>query len=436
MSSADFGVLDSASPGAVASERSGATARGAVVAQRVRDYVEATFASFPWRIDVRDWRDGSYTVGGEAPHWSGEPLVVDLKREEAGSALLSGDPMRFLARYLGGQVDLEGNLYLLPAIREHAILGLRVWRSLPNLVWSAAFQNISRARSNVKSHYDIPQRALEVYLDQSYRAYSCGMFENPRRIDRGELLRVGTGRSDDFDSLEKSQWRKFQDAVDYITPGEGDELLDVGCGYSGQLAVALESHAFRRYVGWTHSSNQIREGARRLARFPRDRWELNEGDYRSDHRVYDHVTSTGMISHVGPRGLVPYVRNIRRRIKKGGRYVHHALMKVRSPTPLDLQIGPAFNKRYVWPGFHWFTLGEHVTALEQNGFELQRSVNLSAHYAKTTAAWYERMMSQRDVMIENLGDPTFRAWRLYLAGSSGDFAYKGIHVYRLYCEAV
>ena len=35
-----------------------------------------------------------------------------------------------------------------------------------------------------------------------------------------------------------------------------------------------------------------------------------------------------------------------------------------------------------------------------------------------------------------LGEPTFRAWRLYLAGTSGNFRNKGIHVYRLYCEAV
>jgi cyclopropane-fatty-acyl-phospholipid synthase len=77
-----------------------------------------------------------------------------------------------------------------------------------------------------------------------------------------------------------------------------------------------------------------------------------------------------------------------------------------------------------------------VKALERNGFEVQRMVNLSEHYAKTTAAWYERMMTQKDAMIARLGEPTFRAWRLYLAGSSGNFTNKGIHVYRLYCEAV
>ena len=173
-----------------------------------------------------------------------------------------------------------------------------------------------------------------------------------------------------------------------------------------------------------------------LADFDADRWELNEGDYRQEERVFDHVTSTGMVSHVGPRGLVPYVRNVRRRIKTGGRYLHHALMTPHNRFPRDLQLGLAFNKKYVWPGFHWFTVGQHVRALEVNGFEVQRMTNLSRHYAKTTASWYERMMSQRELMVQNLGEPTLRAWQIFLAGITGAYLNKGVHVYRLYCEAV
>jgi len=180
----------------------------------------------------------------------------------------------------------------------------------------------------------------------------------------------------------------------------------------------------------------VREGAKLLADFDPARFELREGDYRSDDRVYDHVLSTGMISHVGPRGLVPYVRAVRRRIRRGGRYLHHALMTPHTPLPLDFYPGTAFHKRWVWPGYHWFTFGTHVRALERNGFEIHRTVNLSSHYAKTTAAWYERMMARRDDVSAWLGEPTFRAWRLYLAGTSGNFRNKGIHVYRLYCEAV
>jgi cyclopropane-fatty-acyl-phospholipid synthase len=344
--------------------------------------------------------------------------------------------MGFLESVLRGEADLEGNLYLLPQIRQHVSLGLGFFAALRFGLGNLAFQDRSRARINVTSHYDVSQEALDLYLDRTYRAYSTGIFETPKDLRREELVREGCGKHDDFDSLEKAQWRKFQDAIDFIAPAAEDTLLDVGCGYGGQLAVALESHDFRRYVGWTHSTNQVRQGRELLARYDPERWELNEGDYRSDPRVYDHVTSTGMISHVGPRGLVPYVRQVRRRIRRGGRYLHHALMKVYDGSPLDLQLGPVFHKRFVWPGFHWFTLGTHVRALECNGFEISRLVNLSDHYAKTTAAWYERLEQHREQLATLLGEPTLRAWRLFLAGSSGDLATGGIHVYRVYCRAV
>ena len=220
-----------------------------------------------------------------------------------------------------------------------------------------------------------------------------------------------------------------------MAPRAGETLLDGGCGYGGQLEIARQEQPFGRVVGWTHSANQVREGRRRLGAFEGRRWELHEGDYRGDDRVFDHITSTGMVSHVGPRGLVPYVRNIRRRIRDGGRYLHHALMTRYSPLPLDWSVGIAFNKRYVWPGFHWFTVGEHVRALERNGFQVERMTNLTRHYAKTTAAWYERMMEHEEEMQTNLGPQTFRAWQIFLAGITGSYLLRDIHVYRIYCVA-
>ena len=107
-----------------------------------------------------------------------------------------------------------------------------------------------------------------------------------------------------------------------------------------------------------------------------------------------------------------------------------------SSRPFDSAVGVAFNKKYVWPGFHWFTVGDHVKALEENGFEIVRLVNLSAHYSKTAAAWYERMMLQADRARGLLGEPTFRAWQVYLAPASEGFAARTAHVYRLYCRAV
>lgn len=407
-------------------------------AVRLQSFLENALRQFAYEVIITDWNGHSYSLGLGKPHWRDTPLEIQLKTKAAGKDLLRLNPMSFLDRFVAGEVDMAGNIYVLAAIRDAMNLSLPRWRLLPRMLASRAFQfqSVSRARVNVKAHYDIPQEALHQYLDRVYMSYSCGMFEHPERLVVDELVQIGQGRIDDFDSLEKAQWRKFRDAVDFVSPSKGETLLDVGCGYGGQLRVALESHPFGKVVGWTHSHNQVVEGKSGLACFDPARWELHEGDYREDHRVFDHVTSTGMISHVGPRGLIPYVREVRRRIKLGGRYVHHALMTPYRDRPLDAEVGVAFNKKYLWPGFHWFTLGQHVKALEENGFEVSRAANLSPHYAKTTASWYERMMAHRPIMLQNLSESAFRAWQIYLATCSQGFLQGALHVYRLYCRAV
>ncbi len=403
---------------------------------QVHEFLARSLSEFPWPIVISDWHDRAYTVGGTCPHWCGKPLAIRFNTERSINDVLSLNGMGVLEGFVRGDVDITGNLYTLSHIRKYLSLDLSSVRLLGALLRNRFFETIERARVNVSNHYDIPQRVLELYLDRKYMSYSCAMFEDPSNFDAQELTTAGQGERDTFDSLEKAQWRKFKDAVEFLDPNRGDTLLDVGCGYGGQLLVALECCPVGKVVGCTHSHNQSVLGRQLLARFDTSKWELNEADYREDDRVFDHVASTGMISHVGPRGLVPYVRHIRRRIRPGGRYVHHALMTTYRRSPLDASPGIAFNKKYVWPGFHWFTLGDHVKALEQNGFHVQRAVNLSAHYAKTTAAWYERFIKNEAVILGLVNRETYRAWQIYLAGSSGSFSSKTLHVYRLYCEAV
>ncbi len=227
------------------------------LADSLRTFLEESLAKLRGEILITDWKGQTYCLGCKQPHWRGVPLEVHLKTRASGRELLGMNPIGFLERFVAGEVDMWGNLYLLAAIRDDLKLSLPWWRLLPRMIVNRSFlfQDTARAGVNVKSHYDIPQEALDQYLDHTYRSYSCGMFEDPGRLVVDELIRVGSGQTDRFDSLEKAQWRKFKDAVDFVAPDSGETLLDVGCGYGGQLQVALENHPFGKVVGWTHSHN-------------------------------------------------------------------------------------------------------------------------------------------------------------------------------------
>lgn len=409
------------------------------LAGKVRRVVQTTLADLPWTVRVHDWTGAHYDAGGQAAHWSGHDALELRITPKAGRDLLGLNAMRFLERFVDGEIEMDGNLYLIADIRKNARLALKPWDIVRNRLRNRLLESPSRAKESVTSHYDIPEEAL-FYLDRAYRSYSCAMFEDPTDLSKEGLLKVGAGETDDWDSLEKAQWRKFAHAADFLAPAPDETVLDVGCGYPGFLKVLMDRHRCRSVVGWTHSANQVREGQQMLRDYDPARYELNQGDYREDDRQYDHVHSTGMISHVGPpgrnSGLVNYVQQVRRRIRDGGRYVHHSLMTARSDRPLFDQVGPAFNRRYVWPGFYWYTLADHMKALEENGFQVAQVINLSPHYAKTTRAWYERFLADRETFVRHAGEPTFRAWQIFLAGVTASFLNRSVHCYRLLCQAV
>jgi cyclopropane-fatty-acyl-phospholipid synthase len=276
--------------------------------RQLHDFLAQSLAAFPWPIVISDPDDRSYRVGGTREHWCGQPLTIRFKIPRAVDDVLSLNGRGLLERFVWGEVDMTGNLYALPFLKHYLNLNLSYPRLLVALFRNGLGQTVERARVNVSSHYDIPQPVLDLYLDRTYMSYSCGMFEDPSDLDTTAMRTPGKGEHDTFDSLEKAQWRKFKDAVDFIDPAPGETLLDVGCGYGGQLIVALDSHPFGKVVGCTHSHKQAAVGRQWLSGFDTARRELLEADYRTDPRVFDHVTSTGMISHVGPRGLAPYCR--------------------------------------------------------------------------------------------------------------------------------
>ncbi len=116
---------------------SNAKAAGASVQQSrtsasLQDFLTRTLCEVPHRIEVRDWSGASYDVGGEAEHWSGDHLQVRINEESAGRLLLKLDVMGFLERFLEGDVDLEGNLYLLPTIRAASSARLNPLRVASN----------------------------------------------------------------------------------------------------------------------------------------------------------------------------------------------------------------------------------------------------------------------------------------------------------------
>ncbi len=198
------------------------------IAWQLRAMIESLLQEFPWSIVIKDWTGREYAIGGNAPHWSEiSALQIHIKTAAAGRDLLALDSMKFLERFLIEEVDIDGNLYLLPEIRDYAKFVMKPWQLVWNYAQNFVLQDKTRAALSVKSHYDIPEESL-FYLDRAYRSYSCALWEEPYCMNKHDVLTIGTGKDDTYDSLERAQYTKFMHAANFLAPEKNETVLDVG----------------------------------------------------------------------------------------------------------------------------------------------------------------------------------------------------------------
>src|SRR5262245_21367878 len=87
----------------------GASGRSPELEAFLREFL----GEFPWQIDVSDWSGLRYQIGLNQPHWRNEPLRMHFGTPDSAQDVLTLRPLRFLDRFLAGDVQLSGNLYLL-----------------------------------------------------------------------------------------------------------------------------------------------------------------------------------------------------------------------------------------------------------------------------------------------------------------------------------
>lgn len=75
-----------------------------------------------------------------------------------------------------------------------------------------------------------------------------------------------------------------------------------------------------------------------------------------------------------------------------------------------------------FPGGQLIHLWEMIRAAEDSGFEVLDVENLRSHYVLTCRRWEQRLAANRDAALLLVDEPTFRAWRIWLAASALSFA--------------
>jgi cyclopropane-fatty-acyl-phospholipid synthase len=135
-----------------------------------------------------------------------------------------------------------------------------------------------------------------------------------------------------------------------------------------------------------------------------------------------------------------YFRKVFDILKPGGLFLNHSIASrpgtYRGATARALSrlldhylVGNlAFRTRYVFPDGELLPVSEANLEAETAGFEVRDVENLREHYALTLRHWMERLRENREHAVALSGEPMFRLWEMYLAGSAYHFETARINI--------
>ena len=271
-----------------------------------------------------------------------------------------------------------------------------------------------RDRQVIRHHYDVGVDFYRLFLDQRL-VYSCAYF-----LDDDEDMAAPpdpSGRA-----LDQAQARKLDVVCRKLRLEQDTTLLDIGCGWGSLALHAAEVHG-ARVLGVTLSEDQAMVAKERVrAAGMDDRVEIRVQDYREVTGTFDAVASIGMFEHVGSDQWETYYRTAFERTRPGGLFLNHHITTGQRREVRDLaKAHGSFVAEHVFPDGALPPASVSITGLQDAGFELLDVEQLRPHYARTLRHWTARLEASHDRAASLVGEPTYRTWRAYMAGSAVGF---------------
>tara|TARA_B100002019_G_scaffold244664_1_gene221715 strand:- start:1701 stop:2930 length:1230 start_codon:yes stop_codon:yes gene_type:complete len=328
--------------------------------------------------------------------------------------LLSGD-MGLAESFLSGEWETSNltQLILLGDINERALGNAVTPSKFINLIEKLRHQrrdNSKRgSRRNIAAHYDLGNEFYSHWLDNSM-SYSSALF-----TDFGEELEVG-------------QNRKYQRLAKALKLKEGDQVLEIGCGWGGFAEIAAKEYKCN-VVGITLSNEQAKFAQRRMQENQLSNLvDIRIEDYRDVQGSFDKIVSIEMLEAVGEEHWRNYFETIKTRLKPGG------LAGIQSITIANeffetYKRRPDFIQKYIFPGGILPSEDKLNNAVSSAGLKILDDYYFGKSYAETLRRWQSTFEQKWDD-IKNLGfDEKFqKMWRYYLSYCEAGFESGHINV--------
>ena len=257
-------------------------------------------------------------------------------------------------------------------------------------------------KKNIAYHYDVSNAFYELWLDKEM-VYTCAYC---------------TDWANDIDRMQQD---KLEMICRRLRLKPGERLLDMGCGW-GALSIYAAQHYGVTAYAVTLAEQQVEYGQAKVKRLGlQDKVRIELKDYATVEGTFDKVAAIGMQEHVGIANYPKYYGTVQRVLKQDGLFLHHAITR---PAKRDdrsfrrKRPEAALITKYIFPGGELDYIGNTVTMLERNGFEVHDVENWREHYQRTCRHWHDRLLGNYDASVKEVGEVKTRMWLAYLAGVS------------------
>lgn len=350
-----------------------------------------------------------YNIDNSFSDWE---KVLKFKDEEKNK-LYRGKkiPMEDVVEsYLNSELDFivnEDNLIEI-LLRKNSLFSFGITKGHLKFFFNTFLRHISGHSVEVdhKDVGDVYNRGNDFYnwfLGETM-IYTSGMWKEPN------------------DTLEIAQLRKLDTIAQYIQLKEGEEHLDIGCGWG-----TLIRHFARKYraksTGCTLAKEQVvwgediakKENCLDLISYLC--CDYREIPHRTNGKQYDKITCLEMAEHVGIKNFQTFLLQVNDMLKNDGIF-YLQIAGLRRAWHWEDLIWGLFMDKYIFPGADASCpLAFVVSQLERAGFEVHRVENMGVHYSKTIEAWYRNWVSNKDKVIGKYKQWWYRLWSMFLAWS-------------------
>jgi cyclopropane-fatty-acyl-phospholipid synthase len=271
---------------------------------------------------------------------------------------------------------------------------------------------------SIQHHYDVSNRFYSLWLDESM-TYSCGLYQS------------------DDDELSLAQTQKIDYMISLAGASGQAKVLDIGCGWGAVMRRLVGEHGVERVTGLTLSAAQ----ASHIQDQPDPRLEVRVQDWADfvPDEPYDAAISVGAMEH-----FVKFGRGRSDKVAAYRRFFEKCYESLKPGAGLSLQtIGKGnvaldeqgmkdtlYIAQHIFPESDPPRLAEILHAAEKL-FEVKSVVNHREHYARTCAAWLERLQAKRAQAVEVTGPEKVEAFETYLEASIRQFRLGHANLYRI-----